>query len=80
MKEQSVVFPEVMSVVQAAEYLGTSRHDLYARASGGTVPAFKLGGRWRFSKKVLERWMEKQIQERSDGHARAELLNTGEPQ
>jgi excisionase family DNA binding protein len=48
---------EVLDIRQAAEYLGISGDTLYRYASEGTVPAFKLGNRWRFKRSLLDAWM-----------------------
>jgi excisionase family DNA binding protein len=57
-------FREVMNVREASRYLGVSRETLYKYLVQDRVPAFKLGNRWRFKKAVLDRWMEKQSQNR----------------
>jgi len=57
-------FREVMNVREASRYLGVSRETLYKYLVQERVPAFKLGNRWRFKKAVLDRWMEKQSQNR----------------
>ncbi len=49
---------EVMDIRQAAEYLGISSDTLYRYASEGSIPAFKLGNRWRFRKSLLDSWMD----------------------
>lgn len=51
---------EVMDIRQAAEYLGISPDSLYKYASENTIPAFKLGNRWRFKRSLLESWMDQQ--------------------
>ncbi|MGH9616684.1 MAG: helix-turn-helix domain-containing protein [Acidobacteriaceae bacterium] len=51
---------EVMDIRQAADYLGISSDSLYKYASEKTIPAFKLGNRWRFKRSLLNRWMELQ--------------------
>jgi excisionase family DNA binding protein len=51
---------EVMDIRQAADYLGISADSLYRYASENTVPAFRLGNRWRFKKSRLDAWMEEQ--------------------
>ncbi len=51
---------EVMDIRQAAEYLGISSDSLYRYASEGTVPAFRLGNRWRFKRSLLDSWMVEQ--------------------
>lgn len=50
---------EVMDIRQAADYLGISADTLYRYASEGTVPAFRLGNRWRFKRSLLDAWMVK---------------------
>ena len=56
---------EVMTLREASEYLGISPDTLYKYLSEKTIPAFKLGNRWRFKKDLLDRWMERKI-ERTD--------------
>jgi excisionase family DNA binding protein len=51
--------PEVMNIRQASQYLGVSADTLYKYVSEETIPAFKLGNRWRFKKTVLDQWMER---------------------
>lgn len=51
---------EVMDIRLAADYLGVSADSLYRYASEGTLPAFRLGNRWRFKKSRLDQWMEEQ--------------------
>jgi excisionase family DNA binding protein len=50
---------EVLDIRQAADYLGISADTLYRYASEGTVPAFRLGNRWRFKRSLLDAWMVK---------------------
>lgn len=65
---------EVMDIRQAASYLGISADSLYRYASEGTVPAFRLGNRWRFKRDLLDRWME-----RESGVTPAEPLQAKKP-
>ena len=51
---------EVMDIRQAADYLAISADSLYKYASENTVPAFKLGNRWRFKRSRLDEWMDRQ--------------------
>lgn len=51
---------EVMNIRQASAYLGVSPDTLYKYASEESIPAFKLGNRWRFKKSKLDEWMEEQ--------------------
>jgi excisionase family DNA binding protein len=49
-----------MDIRQASEYLGISPDTLYKYASEGTIPAFKLGNRWRFKRSLMDGWMDDQ--------------------
>lgn len=51
---------EVMNIRQASQYLGISPDTLYKYVSEETIPAFKLGNRWKFKKSILDNWMENQ--------------------
>ncbi len=50
--------PEVMTMKQAAAYLGIHRQTAYNLAQDGKLPCQKVGGQWRFRRSVLERWLE----------------------
>lgn len=60
---------EVMDIRQASEYLGISPDTLYKYASEGTIPAFKLGNRWRFLRSALWTWMERKGAQNTGGSA-----------
>jgi excisionase family DNA binding protein len=49
---------EVMTLREASQYLGITPDTLYKYLSDRSIPAFKLGNRWRFKKDLLDRWME----------------------
>jgi excisionase family DNA binding protein len=49
---------EVMNIREASEYLGVSPDTLYKYVSEESIPAFKLGNRWKFKKSRLDQWME----------------------
>ena len=53
---------EVMTLREASQYLGISPDTLYKYLSEKSIPAFKLGNRWRFKKDSLDRWMERKIE------------------
>jgi len=63
---------EVMTLREASQYLGISPDTLYKYLSEKSIPAFKLGNRWRFKKDLLDRWMERKIE-------RTELVGEGRP-
>lgn len=62
-------YREVMNVREAAQYLGVSKETLYKYLTEQSIPAFKLGSRWKVKKNVLDRWMEKQSRRQPDRRA-----------
>src|SRR5262249_23688657 len=52
---------EVLNVRQASQYLGICPDTLYRYITEGEIPAFKLGNRWKLRKTILDRWMERKM-------------------
>ena len=50
--------PPVMNTAEAAEFLRLEVTTLYRLANSRKVPCRKVGGRWRFWRASLERFME----------------------
>ena len=52
--------PELMTVPQAARWLGLGRSTLYVALAAGRIPVtpIDIGGRVRLSRRQLERWLE----------------------
>ena len=48
---------EVLTITQVAEYLNVRKLTVYKLAREGELPAFKVGGQWRFKKELLEKWI-----------------------
>lgn len=48
----------LMTIDEAAAYLGLSVHTLYAWTSQRKVPFVKLGNRVRFDRRKLDAWLE----------------------
>lgn len=55
--------PEVMTISDLAEYLQVSKSSLYKLVQGGKVPGHKVGKHWRFSRMVIDRWIQGESQE-----------------
>jgi excisionase family DNA binding protein len=53
---------EVMTLREASQYLGISPDTLYKYVGERSIPAFKLGNRWRFKKDLLDRWIERKVE------------------
>lgn len=51
--------PQVMTVEELARYLRVSKRTVYSMAQAGTLPAAKVGDRWRFYRPEIERWLTK---------------------
>ena len=61
---------EVMNIRQASQYLGVSPDTLYKYVGEQSIPAFKLGNRWRFKKSKLDQWMEEKSSQMESGTKR----------
>lgn len=48
---------EVLTITQVAEYLKVKELTVYKLAREGGLPAFRVGGQWRFKKKILDKWI-----------------------
>jgi len=51
---------QVLTVKQVAEYLQVNERTVYRMASANKLPAFKVGGSWRFKQSELELWIKDQ--------------------
>jgi excisionase family DNA binding protein len=48
---------EILTLDEVAEYLKAGKRTLYRLTQNGQIPAFKLGGSWRFRRVELDRWI-----------------------
>ena len=51
---------EVLKLKDVAALLKVGEKTVYSMAQSGELPAFKVRGRWRFSRKDIEVWIEQQ--------------------
>ncbi len=49
---------ELLNIKEAASYLRLNSMTVYKLAQKRRIPAFKVGGNWRFKKDLLEKWLE----------------------
>lgn len=69
---------EVMNVREVAELLHVSEMTIYKLVNKGTLPAFKVGGQWRFKRELLDEWISNESnKERLEKETREEE-STGE--
>ena len=53
---------EILTLDEVAVYLKAGKRTVYRLAQQGDIPAFKLGGTWRFRRTELDRWIAASIQ------------------
>jgi len=51
---------EVMKLKDVAMLFKVGEKTIYSMAQGGELPAFKVRGQWRFSRKDIDAWIEQQ--------------------
>lgn len=56
---------EILTLDEVAVYLKAGKKTVYRLAQQGEIPAFKLGGTWRFRRSELDRWIAAQIAEKT---------------
>jgi len=52
-------FREVLNLRETAEYLRLCETTVYNYAKQGKLPGREMGNKWRFSKKALDKFLEK---------------------
>ena len=52
---------EILTLDEVAAYLKAGKRTVYRLAQKGEIPAFKLGGTWRFRRSELYRWIAESI-------------------
>lgn len=57
----ALCFDFVLPGEQLAAYLKAGKRTVYRLAQKGEIPAFKLGGTWRFRRSELDRWIAESI-------------------
>jgi len=50
----------IMTVGEVADYLKVTDRTIYRLAGAKQIPAFKVGGSWRFSKVDIDEWIKRQ--------------------
>ncbi len=65
---------DVLDARRAGELLGLHEETMRRLAREGKIPAFKVGGVWRFNKSSLHRWAESQSQRQPPRKGRKTVL------
>ena len=56
-----MVKPRYLTVEEVAQRFGVNATTVYRLTQRGTLPAFKIGGQWRFSLEFLDSWVADQV-------------------
>lgn len=51
---------EILTLKQVAEFLKVTERTIYRLAAAKQIPAFKVGGTWRFSRAEINQWIQRQ--------------------
>ena len=51
---------DIFTIKEVSAYLKLAEKTTYRLASEAKLPAFKIGGSWRFKKSEIDDWIEKQ--------------------
>ncbi|ASJ23714.1 methylation-associated defense system helix-turn-helix domain-containing protein MAD1 [Laribacter hongkongensis] len=60
---------EILTIKQVADYLKVTERTIYRLAAAKKIPAFKVGGTWRFSKAEINQWIQQQSGDGRPGRA-----------
>ena len=52
---------EILTIDEVAVFLKAGKRTVYRLAASGEIPAFKLGGTWRFRRSELDQWIAASI-------------------
>jgi excisionase family DNA binding protein len=58
---------EILTIKQVADYLKVTERTIYRLAAAKKIPAFKVGGTWRFSRADIDRWIRQQAMQTPEG-------------
>jgi excisionase family DNA binding protein len=56
----------IMTIGEVADYLKVTERTIYRLAGAKQIPAFKVGGSWRFSKADIDGWIKRQSMEQQE--------------
>ena len=57
---------DILTIKEVADYLKVTERTLYRLAQEGKIPAFKVGGSWRFRRDDLDHWIREQTRNHVD--------------
>ena len=63
---------EILTIREVAGFLKVTERTIYRLAAAKKIPAFKVGGTWRFSRVDIDSWIKQQstVEKANDQRAR----------
>jgi excisionase family DNA binding protein len=58
---------DILTISEVAAYLKIAERTVYRLAAAKKLPAFKVGGAWRFSRAEIDQWIRRQSSEVETG-------------
>lgn len=55
---------DILTIPEVGELLRVAQKTVYSLAQKGELPAFKIGGQWRFSRTAIESWIAERTRSR----------------
>lgn len=62
---------EIFTLDEVANYLKVGKRTVYRLAAAKKIPAFKVGGSWRFSRAEIDCWIRRQSADSGNNPANA---------
>ena len=54
---EGATMQELITIQQVADYLKVDRFTVYRLVTQKRIPAFKVGGQWRFKQEMIDSWL-----------------------
>ena len=70
----SAVEGGILTIREVADYLKVTERTIYRLAAAKQMPAFKIGGSWRFSRQDIDSWIKQQSMDSVGKIAKSEDL------
>ena len=58
---------EILTIREVADYLKVTERTIYRLAGAKKIPAFHVGGTWRFSRQEIDQWIKRQTNDDTSG-------------
>ena len=67
---------DILTILEVATYLKVAQRTVYRLAAAKKIPAFKVGGVWRFSRAEIEHWIRQQSAHATAGRTKKRAAHT----